>query len=102
MITSRQGGNKVKALEVNGTELHLSRVTRSEMGKYMCVAKNGVPPAVSKTIQLDVNFQPQVSAPVNLVGASRAKETSLICTAEAWPKPINYWTYKTGEMIVEK
>ena len=25
------------------------------MGAYMCIARNGVPPAVSKTVQLNVN-----------------------------------------------
>ena len=33
------------------------QVTRSEMGRYMCIARNGVPPAVSKTIQLNVNCE---------------------------------------------
>ena len=32
-----------------------TKVTRSEMGAYMCIARNGVPPAVSKTVQLNVN-----------------------------------------------
>ena len=27
-------------------------------------------------------------------------EQSLSCLAEASPKPINYWTFGTGEMIV--
>ena len=34
------------------------------------------------------------------MGAPRHAETTLTCTAEAWPKPINYWTFGTGEMIV--
>jgi len=100
MITVRQGENKRKTIEVAGEVIHLHKVTRSEMGRYMCIAKNGVPPAVSKTIQLNVNFQPQISAEVQLVGAPRHTETTLTCTAEAWPKPINYWTFGTGEMIV--
>ena len=38
-------------------KLFSTQVTRSEMGRYMCIAKNGVPPAVSKTIQLNVNCE---------------------------------------------
>ncbi len=42
-------------VEVRGEVLYLHTITRSEMGAYMCVAKNGVPPAVSKIVQLNVN-----------------------------------------------
>ena len=37
---------------------------------------------------------------MQLIGARRRSEQSLSCTAEASPKPINYWTFGTGEMIV--
>lgn len=40
---------------VEGEMLTLSKVTRSEMGAYMCIAANGVPPSVSKRIQLQVH-----------------------------------------------
>ena len=41
-----------------------------------------------------------MSAPIQLIGAKRRSEQSLQCLAEASPKPINYWTFGTGEMIV--
>ena len=82
----------------------------------MCIATNGVPPADGKTVQLNVNcknnlknknvlislilVQPQVSASIQLIGAKRRSEQTLVCEAEASPKPINYWTFGTGEMIV--
>ena len=47
-----------------------------------------------------VSVQPQISAPIQLIGAKRRSEQSLQCLAEASPKPINYWTLGTGEMIV--
>ena len=40
---------------MEGEEIQLHKVTRSEMGAYMCIATNGVPPAVGKTVQLNVN-----------------------------------------------
>ena len=74
MITVRKGANKIKckvvavlllltdilclAEEVSGAEIQLHKVTRSEMGSYMCIATNGVPPAVAKTVQLNVNCKP--------------------------------------------
>ena len=41
-----------------------------------------------------------MSAPIQLIGAKRRSQQSLQCLAEASPKPINYWTFGTGEMIV--
>ena len=41
--------------EVLGPVLRLYKVSRMDMGAYMCIARNGVPPAVSKTVQLSVN-----------------------------------------------
>ena len=45
--------------KVEGEEIQLHKVTRSEMGAYMCIATNGVPPAVGKTVQLNVNCKDQ-------------------------------------------
>merc|ERR1711962_1359508 len=86
--------------EIVGDTLNLYSVTRSEMGSYMCIAKNGVPPAVSKNIQLNVNFQPQISSEQQVVGAPSGTEITITCIAEASPRPINYWTFGTGERIV--
>ncbi len=41
--------------EVGGPVLRLYKVSRMDMGAYMCIAKNGVPPAVSKRIQLGID-----------------------------------------------
>lgn len=38
----------------HGEVLNLSRVSRADMGSYLCIASNGVPPSVSKRIVLDV------------------------------------------------
>ena len=40
---------------VEGPILHLNKVSRLDMGAYMCIAKNGVPPTISKRIQLNVD-----------------------------------------------
>ncbi|CAG2056761.1 unnamed protein product [Timema podura] len=39
-----------------GEILKLAKITRSEMGAYLCIASNNVPPTVSKRIM--VNVQP--------------------------------------------
>lgn len=40
---------------VEGEMLTLTKVTRSEMGAYLCIAANGVPPSVSKRMMLHVH-----------------------------------------------
>ena len=40
---------------VENATLELQRVTRSQMGFYLCIASNGYPPAVSKKVHLNVN-----------------------------------------------
>jgi len=45
---------KTTVLVYDGDVLPLSKVSRNEMGAYLCIATNGVPPSVSKRIILDV------------------------------------------------
>lgn len=40
---------------VEGEALTMNKVTRSEMGAYLCIAANGVPPSVSKRMMLHVH-----------------------------------------------
>ncbi len=42
---------------VEGPVLRLYRVSRLDMGAYMCIARNGVPPAVSKRIHLGIDCE---------------------------------------------
>lgn len=37
-----------------GEQLNLTRISRSEMGAYLCIASNSIPPSVSKRIIVDV------------------------------------------------
>lgn len=41
--------------EWEGTELPLTSVKRGQMGAFMCIARNNVPPAVSRRIVLNVH-----------------------------------------------
>ncbi|XP_055382610.1 lachesin, partial [Condylostylus longicornis] len=100
-IIARNGPHgKTKALAVEGEMLWLSKVTRSEMGAYLCIASNGVPPSVSKRMKLQVHFHPLVQVPNQLVGAPVGTDVTLICNVEASPKAINYWQRENGEMII--
>lgn len=52
---SSQSGKKLRLRTVHGEVLSLNKVTRSEMGAYLCIAANGVPPSVSKRMMLHVH-----------------------------------------------
>ncbi|KYQ60502.1 Lachesin [Trachymyrmex zeteki] len=99
-IISRSGPGKTKVPIAEGEVLTLSKVTRGEMGAYLCIASNGVPPSVSKRMMLHVHFHPMVQVPNQLVGAPIGTNVTLVCHVEASPKAINYWTRETDEMII--
>lgn len=42
-------------MEVNSEVLFLSKVSRMDMGAYLCIASNGHPPTVSKRIIVSVD-----------------------------------------------
>lgn len=44
-------------MEVEGSLLDLSRISRLDMGVYLCIATNGVPPSVSKRINVSVDCE---------------------------------------------
>ncbi|XP_050717275.1 lachesin-like [Eriocheir sinensis] len=94
----RHTGGKRQVVE--GETLHLKRVSRLQMGSYLCIASNGIPPSVSKRAHLKVQFPPMTWVPQQLVGAYVGQELTLACNTEAFPKSINYWTNEHGDMIV--
>ena len=47
----------VPVLEHKGEVLTLSKVSRMDMGAYLCIASNGYPPIVSKRILVSVDCE---------------------------------------------
>ena len=43
--------------KVEGPELSLARLTRADMGAYLCIASNGIPSPVSKRIMVHVHCE---------------------------------------------
>ncbi|XP_014278820.1 lachesin [Halyomorpha halys] len=79
--------------------LRLNKVSRSDMGHYMCMAQNGVPPAVSKRIAVNVHFAPVIVVPNQLVGAPLNTDVTLACHVEASPKAIIYWMRDSNALL---
>lgn len=53
-LTNEHNTTTTTAMVYDGEVLPLTKVSRNEMGAYLCIATNGVPPSVSKRIILDV------------------------------------------------
>ncbi|CAD1477294.1 unnamed protein product, partial [Heterotrigona itama] len=57
----RDDGSKISinktfsVLEWKGDTLDITRISRLDMGVYLCIATNGVPPTVSKQIKVSVD-----------------------------------------------
>ncbi|XP_065212014.1 limbic system-associated membrane protein-like isoform X2 [Planococcus citri] len=85
---------------VDGEVLHITKVSRLHMGAYLCIASNGVPPSISKRVELRVQFPPMLTISNQLEAAYIGQNVSLTCHTEAHPTSINYWTTERGDMIV--
>ncbi|KAL1401304.1 hypothetical protein pipiens_006713 [Culex pipiens pipiens] len=94
------GGENGKFNVVDGEMLYITKVSRLHMAAYLCVASNGVPPSISKRVQLRVQFPPMLSIPNQLEGAYVGQDVILECHTEAYPASINYWTTERGDMII--
>lgn len=67
--TNDRTGKEIYQKRIHGEVLELDKVNREDMGTYLCIAKNNVPPAVSKNFKLTVNFEPQIEVRNQVVGA---------------------------------
>ncbi|GAB0091730.1 uncharacterized protein DMENIID0001_065960 [Sergentomyia squamirostris] len=93
---------KKKVMVYDGEQLQLIKVSRNEMGAYLCIATNGVPPSVSKRIILDVEFSPMIWVPNQLVGAPAGTDVTIDCHTEAHPRAIIYWVYNSVMVLPSK
>ncbi|XP_065084279.1 lachesin [Ochlerotatus camptorhynchus] len=89
----------LSVLEWDGESVELSKISRLDMGAYLCIASNGVPPTVSKRIKVSVDFPPMLWIPHQLVGVPLSFNITLECFTEAHPTSLNYWTREDGHMI---
>ncbi|XP_050666768.1 lachesin-like [Leptidea sinapis] len=110
VLWRREDGSEIVLRHPNGTKskvhthedevLTLNKISRSDMGAYLCIASNGVPPSVSKRIVVKVHFHPVIQVPNQLVGAPLGTDVTLECYVEASPKSINYWVKESNEMVI--
>ncbi|XP_045110063.1 lachesin-like isoform X4 [Portunus trituberculatus] len=85
--------------QVESEELVLKSVTRKDMGAYLCIATNKVPPSISKRIVLDVHFHPVITVPNQLVGAPIDTSVTLECQVAAFPNAVHFWRFNDQLLI---
>ncbi|VDK84234.1 unnamed protein product, partial [Onchocerca ochengi] len=84
----------------NGSDLTIIKVNRKHMSDYICIASNGVPPDESWSVKLHVTFEPVVVPQAEIVQVALGGQISLVCNAEAWPRPLVKWE-KNGKEIFD-
>ena len=101
---------------VEGNELELNGLTRSDMGAYLCIASNGIPSPVSKRIMVHVHCKlfkhylnwslhldtfalsvhPLIKVHEQIVMTTLGSTVTLICGVEASPKAVHFWNKYNG------
>ncbi|KAL6439118.1 hypothetical protein ACFW04_003825 [Cataglyphis niger] len=101
-ITLRNEHQGVKrTLTYEGEQLHLRNIQRHEMGSYLCIASNGVPPSVSKRYYVNVRFKPLIKVANQLVAAPVDSDVLLQCYVESSPKALNTWYRNNGVKLLK-
>ncbi|XP_065577071.1 lachesin-like isoform X2 [Artemia franciscana] len=85
--------------EADGYTLEIVKISRLDMGIYVCIASNGIPPAISKRIQVSVDFPPTIWVAHQLIGAMVGMSVVFECHLEAHPAAIHYWTREDGHVL---
>ncbi|TRY67861.1 hypothetical protein TCAL_08054 [Tigriopus californicus] len=93
----RFGVRKVQRYE--GTTLTIPKVTPNDMGAYLCIATNDIPPARSKRVYLYVQFPPLIKVKEEIMGAVYYSDMKITCEVKAYPKPIVYWNFSNGIVL---
>ncbi|XP_032673685.1 lachesin-like isoform X2 [Odontomachus brunneus] len=98
-LRNEHGVKRMKTYE--GEQLHLRGIQRQEMGSYLCIASNGVPPSVSKRYYVNVRFKPLIKVSNQLVAAPVDSDVLLQCYVESSPKALNTWHRNNGIKLLE-
>ncbi|KAK3610191.1 hypothetical protein CHS0354_038829 [Potamilus streckersoni] len=74
-----------------GEILMIHNVSRYCDGTYECVAYNEVGPAVTRQMNVLVEYPPEITLPTRRIGQYPGRETILDCEITAYPHGVMYW-----------
>ncbi|XP_068082320.1 uncharacterized protein [Anabrus simplex] len=102
IVLRHEGGREKQSMKsYDGETLLLSSIQRTDMGAYLCISTNGVPPSVSKRFIVQVHFHPLIKVSNQLVAAPVGSDVVIQCYVEASPRAMNSWLKDTGEKLLE-
>ncbi|XP_036363672.1 limbic system-associated membrane protein, partial [Octopus sinensis] len=96
--SSRARPNK-PGIGQQGEVLVIHNVSRYCDDVYECVAKNGIPPVVSRKIKVSVDFAPEVQLRNKRIGQVSGRETILDCRITASPQGVTVWMRNGKELF---
>ncbi|XP_033222644.1 lachesin-like [Belonocnema kinseyi] len=96
----KESGQRRSVKIYKGEQLHLTGILRQEMGSYLCIASNGIPPSVSKRYYVNVLFKPTIRVNSQLVTVPINSNVNLHCYVESSPRTLNVWYKNNGTKIV--
>ncbi|KAL7300242.1 hypothetical protein TKK_0006881 [Trichogramma kaykai] len=82
-------------------DLHLNGILRQEMGSYLCIASNGVPPSVSKRYYVNVLFKPTIRIKDQIIVAQTNDDVTFECYVESSPKSLTTWYTQDGVKVIQ-
>lgn len=85
ILIHKQNGNTEQLTKYEDSSLILSSLSRVNSGVYLCIASNGVQPAASKRVVLDVQFSPILKLPQNEISTQLGQDVQLNCFIDANP-----------------
>ncbi|KAG5682113.1 hypothetical protein PVAND_011492 [Polypedilum vanderplanki] len=80
--------------------LEMTKVSRVDIGGFLCIASNGIPPSVSKRIKLSIDFPPMLIVPHQLVGIPLSYNATLECIVEAHPTSLTFWCRENEKIMI--
>lgn len=73
------------------SSIEFPKTTRRDMGAYLCIASNGVPPMRSRRVTLKVLYPPTTHMDVKVVKVPLGERLVLNCSVEGLPLPEVVW-----------
>ncbi|KAJ6637052.1 Olfactomedin-like protein 2B [Pseudolycoriella hygida] len=86
---------------VGGHTLNITKINRVHMGKYQCIADNGIPPPSFATFDIEVHFAPLTFVRNQYLYVTEGGSVTLECETEAFPEPVQYWKRKSENIVLD-
>ncbi|CAL4060410.1 unnamed protein product [Meganyctiphanes norvegica] len=84
-----------------GTSIILEDVNRHSEGKYICTASNGIGEATSTSMEVMVNYKPEINTEQALLHSGEGDSANLVCIVHGRPTPHVTWTRGNQPLTID-